>query len=151
MSNLVDQLKFEEGLRLRPYRCTAGYLTIGYGRNIDSNPYFNGRRIPSKITKQLAEEILLYDIADKTEQLRSRWPSIKEFSQARQDACINMAFQLGVNGFMKFERMRAALLARDWQEANKQALNSNWARQTPERARRVAGQILTGEHYEIPS
>ena len=32
----VQQLKTDEGLRLKPYHCTAGALTIGYGRNLDA-------------------------------------------------------------------------------------------------------------------
>ena len=35
--NLTDRVKMHEGLRLKPYRCTSGKLTIGYGRNIEDN------------------------------------------------------------------------------------------------------------------
>ncbi len=28
-------IKGNEGMRLKPYRCSAGKLTIGYGRNLD--------------------------------------------------------------------------------------------------------------------
>ena len=32
---LIAQLKIDEGFRGKPYRCTAGKLTIGFGRNLD--------------------------------------------------------------------------------------------------------------------
>jgi len=32
---LSDALIRDEALRLKPYRCTAGKLTIGVGRNLD--------------------------------------------------------------------------------------------------------------------
>lgn len=32
---LTDQLIKHEGLRLKPYRCPAGKLTIGIGRNLE--------------------------------------------------------------------------------------------------------------------
>lgn len=34
MDRIKEQLVRHEGLRLRPYRCTAGKLTIGIGRNL---------------------------------------------------------------------------------------------------------------------
>ena len=35
----MRRLEFHEGCRLMPYRCTAGKLTIGVGRCIDTNPF----------------------------------------------------------------------------------------------------------------
>jgi len=148
---LIEQLKFEEGLRLTAYRCPAGFKTIGYGHNLDANPKTNdGVRIPDKISAAFAEDLLGDDVDKTREKLRAAWPRIEEFDAARRDAFINMAFQLGVNGFIRFERLRAAALARDWPMAYSQALKSNWAAQTPARAKRVALQILTGKYYQAP-
>lgn len=147
---LIEQLKVEEGCRLKAYRCTAGFLTIGYGHNLDAKPRAaDGSRIANAISQATAEQLLRDDAAETIEKLTAVWPRISEFDTARRDAFFNMAFQLGVGGFMKFERMRAAALARDWPAAHAQALNSNWAKQTPARARRVAQQILTGKYYEF--
>ena len=35
LEKLKEQLIRHEGLRLKPYRCTANKLTIGVGRNLD--------------------------------------------------------------------------------------------------------------------
>ena len=35
LTEILNSLKIEEGFRGRAYRCSAGHLTIGYGRNID--------------------------------------------------------------------------------------------------------------------
>ena len=35
MNRIKAQLVRHEGLRLKPYRCSAGRLTIGIGRNLD--------------------------------------------------------------------------------------------------------------------
>ncbi len=145
---LVDQIKFEEGCRLHSYYCTAGYKTIGYGHNMDKNPYApDGSKIPDMITQGLADDLLSHDIGNIMSELRGKWPRINEFDPARRDAFFNMAFQLGVNGFMRFERMRAAALARNWSLAADEAKNSNWANQTPERAKRIVNQIKTGKYY----
>ena len=34
-----QRLILHEGLRLQPYRCSKGKLTIGVGRCIDTNPF----------------------------------------------------------------------------------------------------------------
>ncbi len=36
MNRIKAQLVRHEGLKLKPYRCTAGKLTIGIGRNLDN-------------------------------------------------------------------------------------------------------------------
>ena len=33
--DLMESLKSQEGLRCKPYKCTSGKLTIGYGRNLE--------------------------------------------------------------------------------------------------------------------
>ena len=38
LSKWCDRLIAHEGMKLMPYRCTAGKLTIGVGRNLEDNP-----------------------------------------------------------------------------------------------------------------
>ena len=42
MYRIKEQLVRHEGLRLKPYRCTAGKLTIGIGRNLDGRSIYMG-------------------------------------------------------------------------------------------------------------
>jgi lysozyme len=149
VNKLIEQIKFEEGLRLKAYICPAGVKTIGYGHNLEKAPYFDHNKIPDEITQDQAEAILFYDLGEKLAEMRRKWNRFDEFDPARRDAFLNMAYQLGVNGFLAFERLRSAAMSRDWETAHKQALNSRWAKQTPARAKRVAGQILTGKYYEV--
>ena len=37
MSRLIEMLKLHEGVRSHVYLCSAGYETIGVGRNISEN------------------------------------------------------------------------------------------------------------------
>lgn len=50
----------------------------------------------------------------------------------------DMAYQMGVNGLLKFEKMLAAIDEEDYETAADELLDSNYARQTPERANRNA-------------
>lgn len=150
MDVLIEQLKFEEGLRLKVYLCPAGKRTIGFGHNMDANPYIEGSRIPNEITRDVAEVLLHRDVDRTAEQLAAAWSGFGLLDGARRDACVNMAFQLGVARFMDFKKLRGALLKCDWVEAYKQAKASQWAKQTPDRAERVASQILSGQYYAVP-
>ena len=148
MSKLIEQLKFEEGLSLTAYRCPAGKLTIGYGHNLEARPYLEGNRIPNTITEDVADVLLEQDIDDTTDLLAKAWHGFLLLQDARRDAVINMAFQMGVAGFMGFKKLREALIRCEWGKAYQEAKHSTWARQTPERAERVALQFLTNEHYD---
>ena len=46
MDALISELELDEGVRLSPYRCTAGFLTIGVGRNLDTRKPLLDARLP---------------------------------------------------------------------------------------------------------
>lgn len=154
---LIDRLKDEEGFEPKPYKCTGGKWTIGYGRNLDQNPLSDDERamiygkdsgrdlFVSGITREEAHILLENDIANCRKQLQQRMPVYEDLDQGRQDALVNMVFQLGMAGVRKFKKMNAALVRGDFEAARDEALDSDWARyQTPARALRVANQLATG-------
>jgi len=134
MTTLTDMLIADEGIELKPYRCTANKLTIGVGRNLED----------TGISRDEALYLLNNDIKRVEAALMSSG-TFNALDDNRKMALINMAFQLGVRGCFNFRKMWAALERKDWQAANDEALNSNWARQTPKRARRIAAILLTGQ------
>ena len=147
---LKQQLQFEEGRRLKTYLCPAGHRTIGIGHNLDAAPEYHGSPIPDEITDIACDVIFTDDVSRIVEGLKSEWGGLEKLSNARRDAVVNMAFQMGVSGVMKFVSMRAYLDRGMWESAAKAALDSAWAKQTPARASRVAHQIQSGEYYKIP-
>ena len=66
MNQAKAQLVRHEGLRLKPYRCTAGKLTIGVGRNLEDKG----------ISQQEAYELLENDIRECEVQLLTEIPDI---------------------------------------------------------------------------
>ena len=146
---LKTQLEFEEGRKLKAYSCTQGHKTIGIGHNLDVKPTFNGQRIPDIISDQMCDLIFDRDVNDVTSQLNNNWPYNTKLDPARRDAVLNMCFQLGVIGVMKFKLMLNALERSDWVAAKAHALDSTWAIQTHARAKRVAEQLLTGQYYTL--
>tara|TARA_R110002020_G_C15775951_1_gene728645 strand:+ start:108 stop:524 length:417 start_codon:yes stop_codon:yes gene_type:complete len=137
MSKLIEQLKRHEGLVLQPYRCTEGKLTIGYGRNLDSNG----------ISKLEAEKMLYNDVDETIDNLNNLIPDIMmQLNQARKGVIINMAFNLGIHGLLKFKKMIAALEVGDYDEAAIQMMDSKWARQVGKRAIELSEQMRTGKY-----
>ena len=130
----ISQIKRHEGLKLKPYRCTQGKLTIGYGRNLDDRG----------ITASEAEEMLLTDMCEVEERLFNEG-LLSDLNDARKAVLINMGFQLGVQGLFGFKRMIAAVDSKQYELAAKEMLDSKWAKQTPNRAKELAEQMLTGE------
>lgn len=134
MDQLIRQLARHEGFRGQPYKDTEGHTTIGYGRNLDARPltHEEGRML-------LERDLLLYSSS-----LEARWPECLTLDDVRYSAVLNMAYNLGVDGLMKFRQMRAALEARNWDLAAGEALNSLWAQQVGRRAREIAYMLETG-------
>jgi lysozyme len=134
MDRLTDELIRDEGLKLRPYRCTAGKLTIGCGRNLDDNG----------LTEAEARYLLANDIATVSRELDRVCPWWGEMGPARQRALANMAFNLGVPRLRQFRMMLAALDSGDWEAAASEALDSQWAKQVGARAQRIAEMFRNG-------
>lgn len=130
----INQIKRHEGLKLHPYKCTAGKTTIGYGRNLDDKG----------ITASEAEEMLLTDMCEVEERLFGEG-LFSGLNDARKAVLINMGYQLGIGGLFKFKKMIAALDRKEYELAAKEMLDSRWAMQTPRRAKELSEQMLTGE------
>jgi lysozyme len=134
VETLRKQLNRDEGRRNKPYRCTAGKLTLGVGRNIED----------VGLSEDEIDYLLSNDIerVEKDLQTFAWWPKL---DPVRQVALANMRFQLGPNRFREFKKMILAVAKGDFERAAKEALDSKWAKQTPKRAARVAYQIRTGK------
>ena len=125
--DLRSDLQRDEGLKLKPYLCPAGKLSLGYGRNLDD----------VGITQDEAMAMLDNDIDRVNAQLAKALPWLETKSPDVQRAIANMTFQMGLGALLKFKKMLAALQARDYTAARREALDSAWAKQTPQRAKRV--------------
>jgi lysozyme len=130
----MDQIIRDEGSRAKPYRCTEGKLTIGIGRNLDDVG------LSQDEIRYLFQND--YDRARDTATLLPCWTVC---NSPRQAVLVNMVFQLGMRGLMKFKRMMAALDVKDFDRAADEMLDSKWNQQTPKRAQRLALQMRTGK------
>ena len=131
----------DEGWRSKPYICTSGKITIGVGHRMLAHE-LRLKEVDSEwIWQTLRQDALL--AVRGCEMIFGR-TKFYTFSNPRQRALVNMCFQLGTEGLSKFQRMIAAIFKDDWAQAQIEALDSKWAKQTPARARRVAEMLRTG-------
>lgn len=135
-SRLEQQLKRHEGVSLKLYKCTSDKNTIGFGRNLDDRG----------ITAIEAQMMLQTDIEYLFSILPKRIKCFNYLTKPRADALVNMAFNLGVNGLLKFKKMLAAIEMGDYVTASKEMLDSKWAKQVGERANELARQMASGEY-----
>jgi len=138
MRSIEDQLIMHEGLRLKPYRCPAGYLTIGVGRNLETKG----------ISENEALFLLRNDIAEVTAQLE-RFDWFRALGPVRRKVLIDMCFNLGMAGLLGFQKMIEALKQGDYERAADEMVNSRWYGQVGERGRRLERMMRTGEDYQV--
>jgi lysozyme len=135
MTELIEQLKRHEGIKLTPYKCTSDKLTIGVGRNLED----------VGISEEEAEMLLQNDIQRAVTQLKERFPWTLELDEVRFAALINFTFNVGIGTVSKFVNAMALLKAKNYDMAADEFLQSRWAEQVGQRAVEVTEQIRTGE------
>lgn len=143
MNNLVDQLKRDEGFRENPYADEYGNLTVGYGHNLDANPVV----LEYPLSEARATLLLEQDVMNALSDLAGAGygEPLAEPERTRFMALANMTFNMGIKKFLKFSETLAAWRAGDFEACAAGMLDSLWARQLPERSRRLAEQMRTGE------
>ena len=137
MSKLSDQLRIHEGVRSHVYLCTAGYETIGVGRNIAE----------SRIG--LSDDEIDYLLENDIKRCKQELVSLSWFPDldpVRQDAIVNLCFNLGLTRLMGFQNAIGAMAVGDYEKAANEFLDSRWAKQVGQRSLDVAHMIRTGEY-----
>jgi lysozyme len=137
-ADLNRQLRSDEGERSCAYKDSLGLLTIGVGRLIDSSKPGAGLR-PDEISY-----LLNNDIDDRISSLTRALPWFQNLDDARQGCLVNMAFQMGTPGLLAFKNTLEMVRVGKYEDAAAEMLNSAWAQQTPQRAKRLSDQMKTG-------
>lgn len=101
----LPRLKDEEGFSAQKYIDTEGRLTIGYGFCVDAG-----------ISKSAATALLIAQAQERHDELaKLAW--YQALDPPRQSVCLDIAFNGGVAGLLRFTNMIDALTKRDWARA----------------------------------
>lgn len=133
----IKMLKVHEGFRSRPYHCTAGKLTIGYGLNLEAG---------------ITEDEATYLLKNRVNKLQTELANLSfwsDLSGVRRAVLIDMAYNLGINGLFKFRKMMAALANRDFDKAAAEMQDSRWYHQVGVRSIELHAMMLTNQWPEV--
>ena len=146
MKKLLEMLKRHEGEvktngRHVAYKCSAGYWTLGIGRNIDPE---NGIGLSDEEVDFLLEN----DIARVIKELATEYSWFNGLDDVRKDAMIDISFNLGATRLRGFRRALTAMEAGNYTEASTEFLDSRWAKQVGGRALELTDMIASGEYAD---
>ena len=146
MEDLIEMLKRHEGEvvtngRHLIYKCSAGYWTLGIGRNVDVNGGLG-------LSDDEVDYLLENDIARVIKELSLEYSWFADLDDVRRDAMIDISFNLGATILRKFVLALDAMEKADYTTASKEFLDSDWSRTVKGRSIELASMIATGEYVE---
>jgi lysozyme len=128
MVDYATTIKSDEGFSETIYKCSEDFWTIGYGRNLEANG----------ISQDEAEYLLQNDINMAEKQATSLVNDFDGLNDNRKIVLVSMVFQMGRAGVARFAKMLDAIDRNAFRSASDEMLDSKWAKQTPNRANRLA-------------
>jgi lysozyme len=114
-------------------------ITVGVGRNIDENGGLG-------LSDDEIEYLLANDIKRVREELEDTYFWFRALNEARQDAMIDICFNLGLTRLRGFVKALEAMSREQFDIAADEFMDSRWATQVGNRAIEVTEIIRTGEH-----
>lgn len=135
----IDRIKrdiiLSEGIRHTAYKDTLNNWTIGVGHliKIPDEEYL----IDKELTSLEVDQIFTTDLNQAIDDAR-KFIDSNEIHEEAFEIVIDMSFNLGLPKLMNFQRFRQALLAKQYKIASMEMLDSLWARQLPNRSKRLA-------------
>ena len=139
---LIKMLKRHEGVKSHAYKCSAGKVTVGVGRNIDENGGIG-------LTDSEIDMLLANDIKRVEQELKDRFSWFRNLDSVRREAMIDIAFNLGITKLLGFKKALAAMESGDYYWASTEFNASRWAEQVGYRAEELCDMIETGEYRVI--
>lgn len=149
---LVRELIRDEGLRLKPYRDSLGYWTVGVGHLLTGNELAQfvdpaTGIVRRKLTEERALALLHVDIARAEVNLSRIYPRWNDLDPVRQRALLNLSFNLGAR-LCQFRGFLGQIDRRDWPAAGRHLMQALWWKQVKSRGPRIRHMIETGTPWE---
>lgn len=146
----IQRLVVNEGLKLEPYYCPAGHLTIGIGRNLEGNPLteeekaYIGHPVKEGITEDEAFFLCRNDLKKVKADLDRELPWWRDLNNDRQFVMIDLCFNLGYKKLLTFQKTLNSIATGYYIRAGEQLMQSLYAKQVGKRAERNAKCLQTG-------
>lgn len=144
LDRVLTTLEKDEGIRSHPYKDTEGFFTVGIGCKLpiaeqeQKSINWNGKY---PLSRTQIKELAKLRLIDTIRLLHVKLEWLSEADSMVQDVLYNMTYQLGVFGVLKFKKTLRHLKQKEYKKASLEMLDSLWARQTPDRAKRLSQKI----------
>lgn len=146
LRKLEAQLALEEGAPARTYLDTKGILSGGIGHNLIDEPEPGYDRIGVQVSPETRSQWFRKDIEDAINDLNHHAPWWHGLDDVRQNALLNLCFNMGWGGLSTFKNTLAAFAAKDYAQAANGFRHSQYANDVgPARSGRVCRMIETGQ------
>lgn len=143
----IDLIKDGEGFEPNEYRCTANKLTQGYGRNLEVYPLSEAEKAElnqdGSVSEEVAEKWAIEELRSCEDKLKDN-VIFKSQSDLRKAVLLDMCFNIGYSGLMKFKKMWIALGSKDYEKAALEMKDSSWYTQVGRRGKRNYNFMLEG-------
>jgi lysozyme len=136
---LIEMLKRHEGVESHAYKCSENKITIGVGRNVDKSGGLG-------LSDDEVDYLLQNDIDRVSRELNSEYEWFAGLDDVRQDAMIDISFNLGQTRLRAFKNALAAMAKGDWRAAADEFMDSRWSGQVGNRAKELTEMIRTGQY-----
>jgi lysozyme len=152
-----ESIKLHEGIKYQIYRDSRKNLSIGIGMNLErsdsdarlkavgANPKLI-RSGKEKLNNSQIQILFKQDIDKAIKDAKSLVPDLGQRPLPVQCVLIEMAFNLGKNKLSGFKKFLFHIQNRNYELASREMLNSIWAKQVGDRAKKLAKRIET---YEV--
>ena len=126
--SLIEDIKESEGFRDKVYKDTLGIDTIGYGFAIKD----------LVLEEDICDIILARKVEKLVVKVNDKFPFLQGIPVDKVEIIIEMCYQMGVNGVSKFKKMLKYLENGNYEKSSIEMLDSKWAKQTPNRAKKLS-------------
>jgi len=149
---LQDEIADDEGVKYETYHCSLGHLTGGIGHLITEwDEEFYDKPVETRISHEQINDWFAKDIETTIKDCNLLFSQFNNLPEEIQRVLANMCFQLGRPRLSKFKNMIAAVEDLDWASMADEMQDSNWYKQTPERAQRLIDRVEKQMIKEIPA
>jgi lysozyme len=139
---LVKELILDEGYKYEIYEDHLGFATLGVGHLIlDKDPEF-GKPLGTPVSEERILECLNNDIDIVCRELDRNMPWWKDLDDNKMRVLANMSFNLGLPRLSGFKNFLGALESGDYEKAAVEMMDSKWATQVGDRAKRLRDRVL---------
>jgi lysozyme len=149
VKTIVPRVKKHEGVKPKVYTDSRGYKTVGVGmklsrgdadtvlKSVGANPAAvkSGKQA---LSPDQMDKILIKDLMTSKSSMERVMPNFTSLPPDIQGVLIEMNFNLGTTGLLKFKKFLDYIKGGKYQEASEEMLRSAWAKQVGDRAKVLA-------------